>query len=180
MNQFRIFCCVLMGFVVAGCSNPSVVRIKESEVQKLSVSKIYVPRFEGNPAFVEESTDIFIANLEPQIEPKIIQGSVIRNESTDVIAGGNLAPTDLALASAKKSGAQLLIMGKVTSHKTGLTLNGFSTVRVINVANGEIVASFHRPSGLLFAYSEHQCVMEAVSITADDVAGVVNKTFPAQ
>jgi hypothetical protein len=60
-------------------------------------------------------------------------------------------------------------MGKVTSHKTGGALNGFSTVRLINVQNGEILASFHRPSGLLLAYSEHQCVMKAVARTAEDM-----------
>ena len=178
--MIRYLVMAVLSTLVIGCSNPSVVRIKDSEVQKLTVTALYVPRFEGNPAFVEEATDMFVSKLEPQIQAKVIQGSVIRNESTDIISGGNLAPTELALVAAKKSGAQLLILGKVTSHKTGLTLNGFSTIRVINVSNGEIVASFHRPSGLLFAYSEHQCVMEAVSITADDVANVVNKTYPAQ
>jgi len=144
--------------------------VKESEIAKLTISKVFIPRFEGNPTFVEVSTDLFIANLEPQISAAIVQGSVLRTESTDVLAGGNLAPTELALAKAKSIGAQVLIMGKVTSHLTGGALNGFSTIRVINVENGEVLASFHRPSGLWVAHSEHQCVMKAVSRTADDVA----------
>ena len=81
-----------------------------------------------------------------------------------------MAPSEIALAKAKEVGAQVLIMGKVTSHHTSGMLNGFSTVRVINVENGEVLASFHRPSGLLIANSEHQCVMAAVSRTAEDVA----------
>jgi len=161
---------LLVFFGLAGCANPSIVRVKDSEIGKLTISKIFVPRFEGNPTFVEESTDIFIAKLEPQISASIVQGSVLRTESTDVSSGGNLAPTDLALAKAKEIGAQVLVMGKVTSHNTAGMLNGFSTIRVINVANGEVLASFHRPSGLLIGYSEHQCVMEAVSRTAEDVA----------
>ena len=48
--------------------------------------------------------------------------------------------------------------------------NGFSTIRIYNVRTGERVANFHRPSGMLVAYSEHQTVMAAVKRTANDVA----------
>lgn len=160
----------LVLFGLAGCANPSIVRVKDAEIKKLTISKIFIPRFEGNPAFVEESTDLFIAELEPNISKTIIQGSVLRDESTDISSGGNIVKTELALAKAKENGAQLLILGKVTSHRTGDMLNGFSTIRIINVVNGEVIANFHRPSGLLFANSEHQCVMAAVSRTAEDVA----------
>lgn len=164
---------ILLVFGLVGCANPSVVRVKSDAIGHLSVSKVFVPRFEGNPEFVEESTDLFIAELEPRISASIVQGSVLRTESTDVLAGGNLAPTDIALAKAKEVGAQVLVMGKVTSYNSGATLNGFSTVRVINVATGEILASFHRPSGLLIGNSAHQAVMAAVKRTADDVASAL-------
>lgn len=157
-------------FGLAGCANPSIVRVKDSEIRKLTISKVYISRFEGNPQFVEESTDFFVSELEPKLSCSIVQGSVLRAESTDILAGGNLAPTAIALVKAKEVGAQVLILGKVSSHKTGGSLNGFSTIRVVNVSNGEILGSFHRPSGLLFAHSEHQCVMAAVSRTAADVA----------
>ena len=155
---------------LTGFGNPSVARVKEAEIKAIQITKVFVPRFEGNPNFVEESTDLFIAELESRISASIIQGSVLRAESTDVLAGGNLAPTELALAKAKEVGAEILVMGKVTSHSTGAMLNGFSTVRVIDVATGNVVASFHRPSGKLFGSSEHQTVMAAVSRTAKDVA----------
>ncbi len=170
----KIAATISCALVIVACANPSIVRVKQAEVAKLNINSVYVPRFEGNPAFVEESTDMFIAKLEPQVSAKVIQGPPLRQESTDVLAGGNLAPTDQAILAAKKAGAQVVIMGKVTSHSTLGMLNGFSTIRVINVANGEIVANFHRPSGLLIAYSEHQCVMEAVGLTANDVAKVIN------
>lgn len=165
---------------MAACANPSIVSIKPAGVASPMATKIYVPRFEGNPDFVEESTDFFIAKLEPSVSATLIQGSVLRTETTDVISGGNLAPTEIALAKARDAGAQLLIMGKVTSHKTYGSLNGFSTVRVINVATGQVIATFHRPSGMLIASSEHQCVMAAVSRTAGDVAKMlsVNPSAP--
>ena len=34
--------------------------------------------------------------------------------------------------------------------KDGATLNGFATVRIIDVNNGNVIASFHRPSGKLW------------------------------
>jgi hypothetical protein len=166
---------VVLSVALVGCANPSIVRVNDTALQKVSISKIYVPRFEGKPDFVEESTDLFVTELESQISIPVTQGTVIRAESADVLAGGNLAPVEQAIAAAKKSGAQVLIMGKVTSHNTGFSLNGFSTVRVIDVQSGDILASFHRPSGLLMAYSEHQTVLAAVSRTADDVASVFKK-----
>ena len=168
MRTLAISLLIMIG--LASCANPSVVRVKDAEIGKLTVSKVYVPRFEGNPNFVEESTDLFVAELESRISASVIQASVLRTESTDVFAGGNLAPTEIALAKAKAAGAQVVIMGKVTSHSTGGMLNGFSTVRVIDVQTGQILASFHRPSGLLVANSEHHTVMAAVRRTAEDVA----------
>jgi curli biogenesis system outer membrane secretion channel CsgG len=81
-----------------------------------------------------------------------------------------MAPAEMAIAQAKQAGAQVVVMGKVTSYRSGATLNGFSTVRLISVDSGEVLASFHRPSGLLIGNSEHQGVLAAVKRTAEDVA----------
>jgi len=171
----RAITVVLLGILtLAGCSNPSVVRVKESELGSLNITRVFVPRFEGSPSIVEEGTDLFVAELESRISASVIQASVLRTESTDVLAGGNLAPAELAIAKAKEAGAQVVIMGKVTSHRTDGMLNGFSTVRVIDVATGQILANFHRPSGLMVANSEHQAAMAAVKRTAQDVAGALD------
>lgn len=133
---------------------------------------IFIPRFEGNPNFVEESTDYFVSILEGSVDNRIVQGSVLRQESTDIASGGNLAPIEIALSVSRERGYDILVMGKVTSHKTMGSLNGFSTVRIYNVETGDRIANFHRPSGLLIAHSEHQCVMAAVERTASDAAQV--------
>lgn len=174
MRLISTFLAIALG--LAGCANPSIVSVKSTAIEKISISKIYIPRFEGNPDFVEESTDYFISKLEPKISATIIQGSALRTESTDIASGGNLAPSELAISKAKEAGAQILIMGKVTSHKTSTMLNGFSTIRVIDVSTGNVVANFHRPSGILIGYSEHQAVMAAVARTANDVATAINPT----
>lgn len=171
--MLRLFTITFLLLAMSGCVNPSIVRVKTQEIENIKISRIFIPRFEGRPEFVDESTELFVAKIEKQISGLIIQGGGLRAESTDIVTGGNIAPIELAIAKAKEFNAQLVILGKVTSHNTGGLLNGFSTIKVINVANGEIVASFHRPNGLLFANSEHQCVMEAVGLTADDVAKVL-------
>ena len=159
--------------VVAGCSNPSIVRVKSDQIAAANIRTIYVPRFEGNPEFVEESTDMFVSELESRISAKVIQGGSLRLEGPDIASGGNIADTDYAIAAAKRAGAQVVILGKVTSHKDGATLNGFATVRIIDTNNGNVIASFHRPSGKLFAHSEHQTVMAAVGRVAQDAAGAL-------
>lgn len=166
----RILFCIALIVFLTGFANPSVTRVNKEAIDRIAITKIFVPRFEGNPDFVEVSTDLFIAELETRVQATIVQGSALRDESTDIIAGGNLAPTELAIQKAKEANAEVLIMGKVTSHHTGAMLNGFSTVRVIDVATGVTLASFHRPSGKLIASSEHAAVLAAVSRTAKDVA----------
>src|SRR4030066_1650905 len=63
----RKFLFLMFAFSLIGCANPSVVRVKDAELGKLVITKVFVPRFEGNPNFVEESTDLFVTELESRI-----------------------------------------------------------------------------------------------------------------
>ncbi|QAA94451.1 hypothetical protein [Pollutimonas thiosulfatoxidans] len=168
MPIFKVIFVFLLVLLQA-CANPSIVNIKQDEASNIpSGAVIFVPRFEGNPNFVEESTDYFVSLLEAKLDNRIAQGSVLRHESTDIQSGANLAPEEVALELARVKGYDVLVMGKVTSHKTWGSLNGFSTIRIYDVRSGKRIANFHRPSGLLMAHSEHQCVMAAVKRTAED------------
>lgn len=168
MPIFKVIFVFLLVLLQA-CANPSIVNIKQDEASNIpSGAVIFVPRFEGNPNFVEESTDYFVSLLEAKLDNRIVQGSVLRHESTDIQSGANLAAEEVALEIARVKGYDVLVMGKVTSHKTWGSLNGFSTIRIYDVRSGKRIANFHRPSGLLMAYSEHQCVMAAVKRTAED------------
>ena len=150
--------------LVAGCANPSIASIDKAAVA--GNSPIYVARFEGKPEFVESATDMFIATLRQRTSRRVIQGDVLREEPTDIAGEGNIAPRGAGLSAARASGAGLLVLGKVTSHKTDLMLNGFVTARLVDVRTGGIVGTIHRPSGLLMANSEHQCVMSAAKRAA--------------
>ena len=150
--------------LLVGCANPSITSIDRAAVA--GSSPIYVARFEGKPEFVESATDMFIATLRQRTSRRIIQGDVLREEPTDIAGEGNIAPRGAGLSAARASGAGLLVLGKVTSHKTDLMLNGFVTARLIDARTGGIVGTIHRPSGLLIANSEHQCVMAAAKRAA--------------
>lgn len=163
---------IVCALLLCGCANPSIVNVNRANRGAENISKVYVPRFEGSPEFVEESTDIFVAQLQSRSSAQIIQGDALRAESPDVLAGGNLAPTDAAIGQAKRYGAQVVVMGKVSSYDSHGTLNGFASVRVVDVGSGRIIATIHRPSGLLIG-NVHQAVMAAVKRTADDVAGAI-------
>jgi hypothetical protein len=165
---------VLLIFVfifITGCAKLSIVSVNKEAMSSISAeSIIFVPRFEGNSDFAEESTDYFIAILESKVPNTIVHGSVLRTEQTDISSSGNIAPLKTALSTASDNGADILIMGKVTSHKTAEILKGFSIIRVYSVQTGERLANFPRPGGMLMGYSEHQAVMAAVKRTANDFA----------
>jgi hypothetical protein len=162
----------LVAAALAGCANPSIVNVNSSN-QTAPASIIDVTRFEGSPEFVEEGTDMFVAELQGHTHAKVVQGDAVRSEDTDVLAGGNIAPTDEATAAAKAAGAQVVVVGKLTSYSGKGMLNGFATVRAIDVATGKVIASIHRPSGLLIGNSEHQAVLAATKRAADDIAKAV-------
>ncbi len=155
---------VIPVLLLVGCANPSITSIDRAAVA--GSSPVYVARFEGKPEFVESATDMFIATLRQRTSRRIIQGDVLREEPTDIAGEGNIAPRGAGLSAARASGAGLLVLGKVTSHKTDLMLNGFVTARLIDVQTGGVVGTIHRPSGLLIANSEHQCVMAAAKRAA--------------
>lgn len=161
---------LLFVVLVAGCANPSIIRVNSDQVAAANIRTVYVPRFEGNPEFVEESTDMFVSELESRISAKVIQGGSLRLEGPDIASGGNIADTDYAVAAAKRAGAQAVVLGKVTSYNNGVTLNGFATVRILDANTGNVIASFHRPSGKLMGWSEHQLVMAAIKRVAEDTA----------
>lgn len=169
MKRLASFVCVLL---LCGCANPSIVNVNPANRSVGSITKVYVPRFEGSPEFVEESTDIFVAQLQSRSSAEIMQGDALRAESPDVFAGGNLAPTDAAIRQAKRYGAQVVVMGKVSSYDSHGTLNGFASVRVVDVGSRRIIATIHRPSGLLIG-NVHQAVLAAVKRTANDVAKAI-------
>ena len=172
MNILKILT-ITFAIGVIGCANPSINSINQTKAEQVSQGPIYVARFEGKPDFVEEATDMFVLGLEQGSSRSVIQGSSNRIEGSDIVSGGNIVQTTKALTIAKKFGASILILGKVTSHNTGGSLNGFTTVRVYNVMTGQRIGTVHQPSGMLVAYSEHQCVMKS----AQKAAKIVSKSL---
>lgn len=160
----KLFLTAIAAAALCSCANPSITNIQTSRISANS-GPVLVTRFEGNPDFVEEATDMFVSHLKPASGRQVIQGGVSRNESTDILRGGNIA-NDAARAAAQRAGAKMVIVGKTTSHATEGMLNGFVTARIIEANTGATIATVHRPSGKLMGYSEHQCVMAAAERAA--------------
>ena len=151
----------IIALFFTSCANPSITNINKEILTARPNAAIYLSRFEGNPDFVEQATDVFATQLQAKTNRHVVQGDALRIESPDIIRGGNIAPRQLGISAAKSAGTDFLIVGKISSHSNGTTLNGFVTVRIIDVKTGNIVATIHRASGLIVAHSEHHCVMTA-------------------
>ena len=168
LNKMRFsrpyFACVSV--LLFGCTNPSITNVNTSKAARAVRGPIYVSRFEGNPEFVDEATDMFVSGFERHGRQSVIQGGPNRKEGPELLRGSNIVQADEVIAAARKAGASLVVLGKVTSHHTAGTLNGFTTVRLYEVTTGQRVGTIHRPSGLLFGYSEHQCVMKSAERAA--------------
>lgn len=158
--------------LLAGCANPSITSI-DSSAKQMKGARVCVTRFEGDPTFVEESTDMFIAELRARAAVNLIQGGSLRTEGTDILAGSNMGDQQAAVQAARRAGAAFVILGKVSSYKTDATMNGFTTIHVVRVSDGTIIATIHRPSGLLVGYSEHQAVMASAKRVADALATAI-------
>lgn len=171
ITSLLLLACALL----SGCANPSITTLKTASIAAHAGTPIYVTRFEGKPDFVEDATDSFVTHLQSRTPRQIIQGDALRSEGPDIIRGSNIASRQIGIAAAKSAGARLLIVGKVSSHNTEGMMNGFVTVRVIDVSTGQIVGTVHRPSGMLVAYSEHQCVMAAAKRTADALSKTLGR-----
>ena len=155
MKKVILIC--FLSLVTISCANPSIRNVRNELISKVAVKSIYVFR------------------LSDKLPNKIIQGGTVRSEGTDIGNGTNVSASDDAIKLAKSKGAGISVFGKVTNHFTAGSLNGFSTIRAFDTETGELVASFHEPSGLLVAYSEHQCVMAAVEETADEFIDAIKK-----
>ena len=165
--MFKPLVLISLTVLLSSCANPSITNIQPAALALHSAAPIYIARFEGNPDFVEEATALFVAQLQTKTQHKIIQGDAVRTEGPDILRGGNIPSRQMGIANAKAAGAKLLIVGKVTSHHTGGMMNGFVTIHLIDVGTGNLVGTIHRPSRLLIAYSDHQCVLAAAKSVAN-------------
>ena len=179
MKKYCIFISLLLitSVLLTGCANPSYFRRNE-QFEPIAWLKIAVLPFTGDVRFTQVSTDTFNLHLLNQKDFKILTPSTIEVAIRKVIAIEETG-REFTVLQAQKIGelvnAEAVFIGNVTSYSNGLTLNGFSTVKLIDIKTGEIIAVSHKPSGLLFGWSEHQAVVTAVERTAKDMLKVLKE-----
>ena len=119
--------------------------------------------FAGDSRFTDAATQSFAIHILNVPGFRVVQPSTVSVSVREL----GIIPTEsgFTILEAQRVGkavnADAVIVGTVTSYNNGMTLNGFCTAQIIDVATGEIVGASHNPSGLLMGYSEHQCVMAA-------------------
>jgi hypothetical protein len=176
MRNFLYIISIL--FFLSGCANKSLVKLDEVPLQKAKSSSIYVARFEGDPRFVDESTDCFIVKLRELLQAKIIQGEPSRTEGEDIKSGSNISSPDKLIEIAKKNGSEILILGKVLGHKEILgsffpISDGLIIIRIFDVKTKQQIGLIHR-SALLITFSEGRTITNASENAAKDLAKVIS------
>ena len=170
---------VCIGVLVAtlffpGCANPGYFHVRDDFVGN-DWKTIAVTRFSGDPQFIDVATDVFTLHLLEQKRFNVIEAATVELKATELLL--KAGPGTLSILEAQSIGklvnADAIIIGTVTTHMGGLTMNGFATVRLVDTRSGQVVASSHRPSSLLFAWSVHQCVVVAVERAAKDIVRVL-------
>lgn len=172
----RIILSILFCFALISCANPSYYRTDKA-FQPSSWEKIAVLPFSGDVRFADEMTDVFSMHLLDQDKYAVLEESALQDVIKKVViqTEGNEISVGDAQRIGQLAGVQAVILGNVNTHKTGATLNGFATVRLIDVETGKVVAASHKPSGLLMVWSEHQCVTKAVERAAKDILVYLKK-----
>lgn len=163
--------CLLVLVMLVGCANPSYFR-QNLQFTPRNWTKIAVLPFSGDVRFTQAATDTFNLHLLGQNNFILIEPVTIEYALNKIAVGSN-SENEISIIQAQQVGrivnADAIFIGNVTSYSNGLSMNGFSTVKLIDTKTGKIIAASHKPSGLLFGWSEHQGVITAVKRTAKDM-----------
>jgi len=166
---------LVMAVFLAGCANPSYLK-KVDNFIPVKWEKIVVLPFAGDERFTDEATSLFAMQLLDQKDFIILEPSAIQDSIDKVVVNKN-SRGGITISEAQRIGQlaniKAVFLGDVTSYNNGITMNGFVTVRLIDTDSGRIIAASHKPSGLLFGWSEHQAVVVAIERTAKDMIGVL-------
>ncbi len=170
--------------ILVGCANPEyfVKNDKLLNSNKSKIKQVAVLPFSGEAAFSSEVSDLFAMQLLDGLKNKdikIIQPSnvkiVMEEMKIAMVFSDGVQSNKEILRLAQLLHADAVIIGEVRSHQTGGTLNGFVTAKLIDTKTGEIIVASHRASGLLFAYSVHQCVIAATENVKADMVSAINE-----
>lgn len=177
MNTRNAFLFVTSSLLLlVGCANPQFTQYRK-EFTPTNWRTVAILPFSGDARFTSMAADTFTIRfldikglrvMQPSQTEVFVKrlGIVATPSGYDVLEVQRIA---------KESDADVVIMGVVTSHNDGMTMNGFCTAKVIDAASGEIVAACHYPSGLLFGYSEHQAVVAATDRAAKEIHRILSE-----
>lgn len=159
-----------------GCTNPSYLTVRPDFANRKWMTVAVAP-FSGDARFRDVGTETFTLHMLKQTKFNIIEPDSVRVKASVIMT--SIQNNTITVLEAQKIGQHLnvdaVVIGTVTSYNNGLTLNGWATVKLVETTSGQVIASSHKPSGLLFGFSEHQCIVKATERAAEDILSVLNK-----
>lgn len=157
---------------LVGCTTGPAYFKQNVQFVPTNWSKIAVLPFTGDSRFTQVATDTFNLHLLGQNDFIILEPSTIEFDINRVIVG-DVSPSSFTILDAQKVGqlvnAEAVFIGNITSYNDGVSLDAFATVKLVDTRSGKIIAVSHKPSGLIMAWSEHQCAVNAVEKVAKDM-----------
>lgn len=166
----KIFKLLILCLILSSCANPSYFEVNKN-FKQTNWKRVAILPFSGDERFSEEVTDVFSMHLLKQDRYEVLEPAAIQ----DVIKKIVIEKTDntISVGDAQRIGqltnVDAVFLGNVNSYNNGASMNGFITIKLIDVASGKIVAATHKPSGLLIGWSEHQAVMNALERASKDM-----------
>jgi TolB-like protein len=162
--------------ILLGCANPSYNSVK-SDVTVTDWRTIAVTPFRGEQQYAADATDVFVIFMMKQNQLTVIEPSTVEIKAREVLvqAKGDILTAYEAQQVGQLVNADAVIIGSVSSHNSGATMNGFTTARLVDTKTGQVIAASHRPSGLLFGWSVHQAVMASTERVAKDILEALKK-----
>ena len=162
--------------LLLGCANPSYNSVK-SDVTVTGWRTIAVTPFRGEQQYAADATDVFVIHMMKQNQLTVIEPSTVEVKAREVLvqAKGDILTAYEAQQVGQLVNADAVIIGSVSSHNNGATMNGFTTARLVDTRTGQVIAASHRPSGLLFGWSVHQAVMASTERVAKDILDAFKK-----
>lgn len=146
---------------ITSCANPTYFN-QNKQFMPVNWSKVLILPFSGDVRFTSAATDTLRLHI-------LNAGNITFVKPPDLFQYRKLNQAAHAQIMGKIAKAEAVILGNVTAYNNGITLNGFATIKLIDTRTGEVVAVSHKPSGLLFAYSEHQSAIKAVERASKDI-----------
>lgn len=133
--------CAAVAMWLGGCAETSVNSVTPGSLAGLRSGSVYVPVFDAKPTLASAATGEFVAELSARGHVLVVRGdSIAHDTNPDMTSGSMLQNVDAGMAAGRQTGANLLIVGEIDTHRGangGVT--AVAVLQLITLADGGTV-----------------------------------------